>query len=165
MIVLVPKSSEDEGIALYQRYQRDVGVHYLATTAASHMGEFVIAYLENGSTLVYVHTKLMIVDDEFIVIGSANVTQRSMTHDGELQLGIVDGQNQLARSLRESLWEEHLKATIPPDVDDAFSLFKERVAGSLGNVRPYPTGHPGTARREHGRMIKHIIDPYAGPPR
>ncbi|XP_077252065.1 phospholipase D alpha 4 [Tasmannia lanceolata] len=66
--------------------------------------------------LVYVHSKLMIVDDEYILIGSANMNQRSM--DGRRDTEIVIGchQPEFIRNKRShgeihayrmSLWYEH----------------------------------------------------------
>jgi phospholipase D1/2 len=39
--------------------------------------------------MIYVHSKLMIVDDEYIVVGSANINQRSLdgTRDSEIAIG------------------------------------------------------------------------------
>lgn len=40
------------------------------------------------SEIVYIHSKLLIVDDEFAVLGSANLNDRSMRgyHDSELAI-------------------------------------------------------------------------------
>ena len=40
---------------------------------------------------IYVHSKMMIVDDTYIIIGSANINQRSMagTRDTEIAMGTV----------------------------------------------------------------------------
>ncbi|XP_030477028.1 phospholipase D alpha 4 [Syzygium oleosum] len=68
--------------------------------------------------MVYVHSKLMIVDDTYILIGSANVNQRSMDgqRDTEIAIGcyqMKDGENQMARgeihAYRMSLWYEHTR--------------------------------------------------------
>lgn len=81
-----------------------------------------------------VHSKLMIVDDEFFVIGSANFADRSMSEatytsgiakvyaeatgkppgatDSELSAAVVDdrpGPDNSARRLRIRLWAEHLR--------------------------------------------------------
>jgi phosphatidylserine/phosphatidylglycerophosphate/cardiolipin synthase-like enzyme len=42
------------------------------------------------NTKVYVHSKVMIVDDRFMIIGSANQNMRSMTSDPEVSVGLVD---------------------------------------------------------------------------
>jgi phosphatidylserine/phosphatidylglycerophosphate/cardiolipin synthase-like enzyme len=164
--VLVPSNAEDS-LHVYQQYQRDLGANYLATVAATAPGDFVIASLSVGTTPVYVHSKLMICDDEFIAIGSANVGQRSMTLDGELHIGIVDSANTLAREFRKALWSEHLGR--PPgtldDPDAGYALFKADVAASSGRVRPYSTAAPGPRPTGHPRLIRLVIDPYGGPPR
>jgi phosphatidylserine/phosphatidylglycerophosphate/cardiolipin synthase-like enzyme len=170
VIVVTPFNSEDPE-RLFQKYQKDLAANYLATAASnpstiSRAGDFVIAYLHNGTTEIYVHSKLMIVDDEFVLIGSANMCQRSMTHDGELQLGIVDDDDLFALNLRRDLWHEHLRTTIPTDWAAAFDLFKYRTTRSEGRVRPYPTIHPGrTPPWGHAKVITDLIDPYAGPDR
>ncbi|KAJ8282536.1 hypothetical protein COCON_G00050550 [Conger conger] len=66
--------------------------------------------------LIYVHSKLMIVDDQTVIIGSANINDRSMlgkrdseiavvVEDSELQPSVMDGETyqagRFARSLRE----------------------------------------------------------------
>ena len=39
--------------------------------------------------MIYVHSKGMIVDDEYVILGSANINQRSMegTRDSEIAMG------------------------------------------------------------------------------
>ena len=41
---------------------------------------------------IYVHSKMMIVDDKYIIIGSANINQRSMagTRDTEIAMGKIN---------------------------------------------------------------------------
>jgi phosphatidylserine/phosphatidylglycerophosphate/cardiolipin synthase-like enzyme len=89
-----------------------------------------------------VHSKLMIIDDEFFAIGSANFSDRSMMEatdtgplgnllkvgatDSELHVGAVDdrpGDQNAARALRLRLWAEHLRidqwdAAVRPDLVD-----------------------------------------------
>lgn len=67
----------------------------------------------------YVHAKMMIMDDKFAVIGSANCGRRSYTHDSEIVAGIFDesqddpGRSHVAHDLRIALWARHL--ALPPD--------------------------------------------------
>lgn len=61
---------------------------------------------------IYVHSKLCIVDDEWVVIGSANLNDRSFIDDSEL--GIIAHDRAFASSLRVELWAEHLG--LPPDI-------------------------------------------------
>lgn len=54
-----------------------------------------------------VHSKLMIIDDEFMSIGSANFQGRSMAGvDNEIHLGIV-ADDDLIKRIRKQLWIEH----------------------------------------------------------
>lgn len=54
---------------------------------------------------IYVHSKLMIVDDRWITVGSANLDKNGMRDSSEVNLGITSAR--LARNLRVSLWKEH----------------------------------------------------------
>lgn len=62
----------------------------------------------------YVHSKLWIVDDEFLSIGSVNCNNRSFTHDTEVLAAQHDASSdevltyRLARRARIQLWQEHL---------------------------------------------------------
>ncbi|KAL3528865.1 hypothetical protein ACH5RR_008187 [Cinchona calisaya] len=68
--------------------------------------------------MIYVHTKMMIVDDEYIIIGSANINQRSMdgSRDSEIAMGAYQPYHLATRQpargqihgFRMSLWYEHL---------------------------------------------------------
>ncbi|KAJ0687632.1 putative phospholipase D [Helianthus annuus] len=73
---------------------------------------------ESRRFMIYVHAKMMIVDDEYIIIGSANINQRSMdgARDTEIAIGgyqpnhIVDQwpARGVIYGLRVALWLEHL---------------------------------------------------------
>ncbi|RDX91849.1 Phospholipase D alpha 1, partial [Mucuna pruriens] len=68
--------------------------------------------------MIYVHTKMMIVDDEYIIIGSANINQRSMdgSRDSEIAMGAYQPYHLATRQpargqihgFRMSLWYEHM---------------------------------------------------------
>ncbi|MED6212356.1 hypothetical protein PIB30_082484 [Stylosanthes scabra] len=69
--------------------------------------------------MIYVHSKMMIVDDEYIIIGSANINQRSMDgeRDTEIAMGAYQpyhlatnygGARGQIHGFRMSLWYEHL---------------------------------------------------------
>jgi phosphatidylserine/phosphatidylglycerophosphate/cardiolipin synthase-like enzyme len=58
---------------------------------------------------VTVHSKLMIIDDEFMTIGSANFQSRSMAGvDAEITAAIV-AEDDLVMETRRKLWVEHFK--------------------------------------------------------
>lgn len=173
--VLTPSNAEDS-THVFQKYQRDVGVNYLnGVRTAGSSGDVLVSSLQNSGTDVYVHSKLMIVDDEFVAIGSTNVGQRSMTHDGELHIGVVDAAGTFAKEFRTSLWGEHSgrASSAHDDPVVGFGLMKTDTAGSTGHLRPYPVDplsvFPATAGstpppRRHASLIRTLIDPYAGPP-
>jgi phosphatidylserine/phosphatidylglycerophosphate/cardiolipin synthase-like enzyme len=68
---------------------------------------------------IYVHAKVMVIDDVFLSVGSANLNRRSLYHDGELNSFTLpqhlkgDPDNP-ARLLRCRLWAEHLG--LPPEM-------------------------------------------------
>ncbi|KMT00170.1 hypothetical protein BVRB_1g019880 [Beta vulgaris subsp. vulgaris] len=78
--------------------------------------------------MIYVHSKGMIVDDEYVILGSANINQRSMegTRDTEIAMGAYQPHHTWAKKsahpfgqiygYRMSLWAEHLGL-----VDDCFT--------------------------------------------
>ena len=56
---------------------------------------------------IYIHSKLMIVDDKWITVGSANTDRDGFEASTEFDLGIVSAT--LSQRLRVKLWREHLK--------------------------------------------------------
>jgi phospholipase D1/2 len=70
------------------------------------------AIFDGGKTTwVHVHSKVMVVDDELLIIGSANLANRSMTFDSELSLAFeAKGDPKLGEvftTLRDDLVAEH----------------------------------------------------------
>ncbi|CAN6480341.1 unnamed protein product [Victoria cruziana] len=75
---------------------------------------------KNRRFMIYVHSKGMIVDDEYVILGSANINQRSLdgSRDTEIAMGAYQPQHLRERksshlrgqiySYRMSLWAEHL---------------------------------------------------------
>ncbi|RZT38687.1 phospholipase D-like domain-containing protein [Cupriavidus agavae] len=54
---------------------------------------------------VYIHSKLMIVDDVFMTLGSANINTRSM--EGDTELNICHENAAVTQPLRRRLWDIH----------------------------------------------------------
>jgi phosphatidylserine/phosphatidylglycerophosphate/cardiolipin synthase-like enzyme len=77
---------------------------YTPYAAGAAIGRTGYAYMP-----IYVHAKVGIIDDEWFSIGSANLNQRGLATDTEMNVQVVDGE--LARSLRIKLWAEHLGMT------------------------------------------------------
>ncbi len=55
---------------------------------------------------IYVHAKVAIIDDLWATVGSANLNNRGMRDDTEMNVATLD--RELAQSLRLMLWSEHL---------------------------------------------------------
>ncbi|MFC0394369.1 phospholipase D family protein [Paenibacillus mendelii] len=59
-----------------------------------------------------VHSKVTIVDDHWLFIGSANCMRRSLYTDGELSVGVLDEDDLLAKKTRADLWGGHFGLTV-----------------------------------------------------
>lgn len=112
----------------------------------------------------YVHSKLLIVDDRFLSVGSANWTNRSTSVDTELNASVEtqDPDDALATSIRrarQSLIAEHLGIT-SSESDEISGLVREldRLAHAReGRLRP----HPSPTEKE--REVLEVIDPQQLP--
>ena len=71
---------------------------------------------------VYVHSKMMIVDDAYVIVGSANINERSLSgyRDSEIAMGAYQPSYPISKKggargevhkFRMSLWSEHLNLT------------------------------------------------------
>jgi phosphatidylserine/phosphatidylglycerophosphate/cardiolipin synthase-like enzyme len=56
---------------------------------------------------LYVHAKVCVVDDRWLMVGSANLNEHSLLNDTEL--GVVTQDERVAREARVRLWAEHLE--------------------------------------------------------
>jgi phosphatidylserine/phosphatidylglycerophosphate/cardiolipin synthase-like enzyme len=81
---------------------------------------------------VYVHAKLMIVDDVFMTLGSANVNTRSMEVDSELN--ICHEHAGVTAPLRKRLWGIHTKGIgAQDDVTKAFEQWGKVIDQNAKN--------------------------------
>ncbi len=102
----------------------------------------------------YVHSKIWIIDDEFVSIGTLNANRRSWTHDSEVVAGIYETSSdellmyRLAHWLRIKLWAEHLglrpfdfKPDRQPSDDEllAYAELADGVASSVHFKKPPPS--------------------------
>jgi phosphatidylserine/phosphatidylglycerophosphate/cardiolipin synthase-like enzyme len=69
---------------------------------------------------IYIHSKLMIVDDKWITVGSANTDRDGLEYSTEFDLGIVSAD--LSRKLKVNLSHEHLKTS---DFDSSYLPYSE----------------------------------------
>jgi phosphatidylserine/phosphatidylglycerophosphate/cardiolipin synthase-like enzyme len=61
-------------------------------------------------TEVYIHAKLMMIDDAFMTVGSANINTRSMQVDSELN--IVHDRPEITAPLRAAQWERYTNGEV-----------------------------------------------------
>ena len=96
----------------------EVSVARLRTSGPDKQGN--MAYRE-----IYIHSKLMIVDDAFITVGSANINQRSMSVDSEINVAATG--TVYAADLRRQVFELHTEGatTGSGDPRDLPAVFKQ----------------------------------------
>jgi phosphatidylserine/phosphatidylglycerophosphate/cardiolipin synthase-like enzyme len=74
---------------------------------------------------IYIHSKLLLVDDSFFTLGSANLNQRSMAVDSEINLATNDQRH--ATALRKRIWstlateENNGGNATPKEIEKTFS--------------------------------------------
>jgi phosphatidylserine/phosphatidylglycerophosphate/cardiolipin synthase-like enzyme len=84
----------------------------------------------------YLHSKLILVDDEAAFIGTLNYSRRSWTHDSEVMVSIVDSRGPeglgplpgFAPALRQALWARRLGPLTPHDLTAALARFRSLPA-------------------------------------
>ena len=89
--------------------------------------------LADGEKPVYVHAKTMVVDDRLVLVGSANLSNRSMGLDSECSLAIEpEGEPEAVAAFRNTLLAEHL-GTSAADIDKAIVDTKSLI-GAIESV-------------------------------
>jgi hypothetical protein len=113
-----------------------------AIAEIDHRGRFHLYTPYSGETPIYVHAKLLIVDDEIIRVGSANFNNRSLRLDTECDVFIdcaraANGHcGDAIRTLRHSLLAEHCgleEEEVGPLLDQAGSM--AGMIAALGRKR------------------------------
>ncbi len=74
---------------------------YSLYTSGPNLGEKPFTY-----RAIYLHAKVAVIDDEWLTVGSANLNNRGLVTDGEINAVVHDAN--LARRVRVALWAEHL---------------------------------------------------------
>ncbi|TFK95611.1 phospholipase D/nuclease [Pterulicium gracile] len=118
------------------------------------------------SELLYIHTKLMIVDDARVIMGSANINDRSQKGDGDSEIALVvedmdlidatmGGQHvmvsRFASSLRRKLYREHIGLIEPQNC----GIANDRVTSFM---RAAPHANKDEFDEEEDRLV---ADPLA----
>jgi phospholipase D1/2 len=126
------------------------------------IGRFVV------SEQIYIHSKLLIVDDAVAIVGSANTNDRSLTGNGDTEIAavVVDSEEvelrdlgsptmkvqtrKFARDLRRQLWTKHFGFMI----DDTEYFNSGRRAERAGARVPSPLPHPPRKKTSESRLKK-----------
>jgi phosphatidylserine/phosphatidylglycerophosphate/cardiolipin synthase-like enzyme len=140
----------------------DENARFLACTLYARAG--------NLSDRIYVHSKIGIVDDRWLTVGSANLNSHSLFNDTELNVVTLDPR--IVRDTRLRLWSEHLErptSEIDGDSTDVIESLWEPIAEEqLERLeKGAPLTHrlvklPGVSRRHRrvlGPILGHIYDP------
>ncbi len=120
-----------------------------------------------GEQPIYVHAKIMIVDDRLLRVGSSNLNNRSMGYDTECDLALEadDDDTHLSdaiRNFRSKLMAEHLGVS----VDDVAAIVSERrsliaaIDGLSGPGRSLRRFVPPTINEAEKALADHeLLDP------
>ncbi|UTW03011.1 hypothetical protein KDX31_17025 [Amphritea atlantica] len=81
----------------------------------------------NLYTQIYVHSKLLVVDDHYFLLGSANINKRSMEIDTEL--AIATPTPALASHCRNRLWQMHTRK-VKKDSKSNYRYWDELMTGN-----------------------------------
>ena len=145
---------------LLGRYHNALRQQAIEQISVGHPERVFVYHLERPSDGrdISVHSKLMIVDDRYAVVGSANLNNRSHTTDTELSVALVDDATEPSRikgndervcmfvkQLRVSLWREHLGLA-----DD--TLIDDPIDARTGQ----PAGWPMDQSRVHRAVAHHV---------
>lgn len=98
--------------------------------------------------IIYVHSKLMIVDDETILCGSANINDRSLLGGRDSEIAVItkgedfiEGRmnrgpvlvSQMAQELRINLWIEHFGFTEEEALDPICDTTRDLISARASN--------------------------------
>jgi len=119
-----------------------------------------------SDTCTFIHSKVMVVDDDVLRIGSANLSSRSMGFDTECDVAVAsEGDDRVRagiRQVRAALLAEHLGVE-PDDVEAALaregSLRAAIAALSGGDRTLAPCEPPADADDEPAAVVRETIDP------
>ena len=122
--------------------------------AAAGGDRFAVYDLENHEgTPVYVHAKVVVVDDVWAMVGSDNLNRRSWSHDSELSIAVLDAERD-AREPSDPAGPGRRGAGVRPGPPAAAVARAPRPpaerhrgpAGSAGGLRGVPAAGAGARR-------------------
>ncbi|MDX6222716.1 MAG: hypothetical protein QOD91_1770 [Frankiales bacterium] len=173
LVAVVPRWADKEGRqALPSLLGRERAIDVCRAAGGER---FAIYDVENhAGTPVYVHAKVVVVDDVWAMVGSDNLNRRSWTHDSELSCavldetldrrepqdpaGLGDGARVFARDLRLTLLREHLDRAGNGSEDDDLVEAGSAFAAAKACAEALDAWYDGDCRGERppGRLRRHV---------
>ena len=161
LLVLLPARANDgadisRGQVAALIHAADETTRFLACTIYARSG--------NLRDPVYVHSKIGIVDDRWLTVGSANLNAHSLFHDTEMNVVTLDPD--VARATRLRLWSEHLELPLEDVEGDPIQLIDEQLGAHLVAAARAARGQPGPhapAREAPGSLAAEAPPPRPDP--
>ncbi|MGI8586727.1 MAG: phospholipase D-like domain-containing protein [Chloroflexia bacterium] len=109
VVIVLPASADDGKLdndkhvdeLLKADSGRGIVSAYSLYTSGPNTGRHAFTYRP-----IYVHAKVCVIDDEWFTVGSANLNNRGLVTDSEINALVHEPE--MARNLRVALWAEHL---------------------------------------------------------
>jgi phosphatidylserine/phosphatidylglycerophosphate/cardiolipin synthase-like enzyme len=143
LVLVLPASPYDGGDdtrgQLADLIECDAGAGRVLACSLFALGEL-------GPNGVYVHSKIGIVDDRWLTIGSANLNEHSLFNDTEMNVVTCDAD--LARATRLRLWAEHLQRPVSDVSSDPRDVVDELWK---------PIAEEQAERRRRGEALTHRL--------
>jgi phospholipase D1/2 len=118
-------------------------------TTVKKEGDRMSRVKANQRYMVYVHSKLMICDDDYLILGSANLNERSLAGNRDTEICVYifadEGKLALARAkiqeVRQRAWREHFDG-LPPswDAPEKAACVRAMLTRGLANWIALATG-------------------------
>ena len=125
--------------------------------AADRFGRLRIVAPLDGETPVHVHAKLVVVDDRFLMAGSANLARRSLGFDTECSLALAPRDAAGRRAIlaaRARLLAGHCQST--PAAVEAVARTTGRLAAAIDVLNP--PGGRRLVRLDPDPVVPHALD-------
>ena len=183
MVVVVPRYPDNEGALAVPGGARPAPGDRGCAVAREATGCTSTTSRTRSGTPVYVHAKVVVIDDVWAMIGSDNLNRRSWTHDSELSIAVLDdehderepldpagcgdGARRFARDLRLRLMSEHLqldahRADDLVDPGDAVQLLDDAAEALDAWHAAEAWGDVAADSRPPGHLRSHATTPVTG---
>lgn len=142
LIMAVQDSKETDDILIPDRKRGEFWYTVIDNTSKAEQDKASLVLIDakgakSGNYHAGLHAKFLCVDDEIVIIGTANVNQRSFTFDSETSVVIFDdetkvkGKVSFAKQLRMEVWQEFAgKVALPAGTVDSWEKYSTYLAPS-----------------------------------